>query len=554
MPRPARHIIIPVAAILMLFMAACGSSSTGSGALAANQFLTLPNIAISEIGTMDPALPSDLNSAESVQMVFSGLVSLDPKTLAVVPDMATELPSAANGGISSDGMTYTFHLKPNLEFSNGDPVTASTFAYSIDRALDPKLKSNVATVYLGAIKGAMDRAAGNVQTIIGTGVVATDPTTLTVTLASPIAYFLQAMTYSTSFAVDELQKNANPNDPSYSATWTDNPIGTGPFEQQSWTHNSQQVFVTNPHWYGTPSKITKVTMPFIKDVETAYSEYKAKQLDMDGLGYVLSSNDYVDAKTNLANQLSQGPFLEINYVAPNWNVAPFTDKRVRQAFAYATDRATITHNVLKDSQLVSDNIVPQGMPGYDASPNGLSFNPTMAKQLIQAAYPDISKFPQVTLTFPQQGDNAKIAAELQSEYQTYLGVNIQLNGEDFEKLVNDVYTNAIQFYMLAWIADYPDPQDWTSLQFTMGAPNNTMNFNDPAFDALTNKGDVDPNSTSRFSEYNQAQDIALQDVGWVPYTQQKNTYVTQTWVKGFTVDAGGLIPNSVWAGVSVLQH
>ncbi len=536
--------------IATLAVAACGasSSSTPTLTLAKDQTLTLPNVGVSEIATFDPALPSDLNSAEAIQLTFSGLVGLDPKTLNVVADMATVVPSVTNGGITNNGLTYTFHLKPNLKFSNGDPVTASTFAYSIDRSLDPRLASNVATVYLGAIKGAMDRYNGKLSTIIGTGVVAQDPNTLVINLAQPVGYFLEAMTYSTSFAVD-------PNNASFTnAKWTDNPVGTGPFIMQSWQHNVQMTFVPNPNWYGAPTKITKIVMPFVNDTSTAYQSYLAKQYDMDGLGNSLPAQVYVEAKALPNGQMRQGPYLETNYVAPNWNIAPFNNINVRKAFAMATDRNTIASTTLLNSVYPTDHIVPNGMPGYDANLKGIPFNPQGAKQLLLSVYPDPSKMPQVTLEYPAVGDNTKIAEELQAEYQTYLGVNIVLNGVTFNKLVNDVYTNKIQFYLLAWIADYPDPQDWLSLQFTQGAPNNTMNFNDPNFDALTNKADVDQNPTDRFNLYNQAEEIAVDDVGWIPFSQNKNTYVVQPWVQGLSVDAGGLVPDSEWANVYVTQH
>ncbi len=536
--------------IATMAVAACGagSSTTPTVTLAKDQTLTLPNVGVSEIATFDPALPSDLNSGEAIQLTFSGLVSLDPNTLQVVADMATVVPSVANGGITNNGLTYTFHLRQNLKFSNGDPVTASTFAFSIDRSLDPRLKSNVATVYLGAIKGAMDRNSGKLSTIIGTGVVAQDPNTLVINLAQPVGYFLEAMTYSTSFAVD-------PNNASFTnAQWTDNAVGTGPFIMQSWQHNVQMTFVPNPNWYGAPTKITKIVMPFVNDTSTAYQSYLAKQYDMDGLGNPLPSQQYVEAKALPNNQLHEGPYLETNYISPNWNIAPFNNINVRKAFAMATDRATIAQTTLLNSVYPTDHIVPNGMPGYDQNLKGIPFNPQGAKQLLLSVYPDPSKMPQVTLEYPAVGDNNKIAEELQAEYQTYLGVNIVLNGVTFNKLVGDVYTNKIQFYLLAWIADYPDPQDWLSLQFTQNAPNNTMNFNDPNFDALTNKADVDQNQTERFSLYNQAEELAVDEVGWIPFSQNKNTYVVQPWVHGLSIDAGGLVPDSEWANIYVTQH
>ena len=194
-------------AVLGLILTGCGSS--GQTGLAPKQVLKYANVGTQDIKTMDPALVTDISSAQAIELVFSGLVSLDPKTLQVVPDIAT------SWDISNQGKTYTFHLRSGVKFSNGDPVDAAAFAYSIDRALDPATKSLVATVYLGHIVGANARNAGKLPTVIGTGVVVVDPQTLQINLDSPISFFLEALTYQTSWAVDQKVVQQ------YGANWAD---------------------------------------------------------------------------------------------------------------------------------------------------------------------------------------------------------------------------------------------------------------------------------------------------------------------------------------------
>ncbi len=139
MLRQSSRVLLIVAMASLALLAACGKASAPAQNLAANQTLTIANTGVSEIATMDPALVTDLNSASVTSMTWAGLVGLDATTLAVKADLAQDLPTVANGGVTNNGATYTFKLRPNLKFSNGDPIDANVLAYSIDRALNPKL-------------------------------------------------------------------------------------------------------------------------------------------------------------------------------------------------------------------------------------------------------------------------------------------------------------------------------------------------------------------------------------------------------------------------------
>lgn len=547
----------------MAILAACGAPKQGTN-LAKDQTLTIANSGISDIATLDPDTVTDLNSASVVNMAFAGLVGLDAKTLAVKADLATVVPTVANGGITNNGQTYIFHIKPNAKFSNGDPITASAMAYSIDRALSPKIAAPYATFYLGAIKGANDRFAGKLKSIIkgasnsDGALTVVDASTLQIDLTSNIAYFLNALTYSTSFAIDPAQKNADPADASFTPKWTDNPVTSGPFMIGQWQRGVQISLVPNPYWYGKKLTLTKVTQVFVQEPNTAYASYKTKQYDIDGFGgSAISSDNYVDAKALPNNQLQETPYLSIGYVATNWNVAPFDNATVRKAFAEAIDRDTIANNTLKGSVYSSDHIVPKGMPGYFDGLKGIPFNATQAKADLQSVYPDLSKFPQVTLTYPKTSDNDKIAAKMQSDYETYLGLSanqIKIFAEDFNKLVADVQTFKLQFYILAWIADYPDAQDWLSGQFTADSANNDQNFRNAQFDQLAKLADVNQNPTERLTQYNQMEELAVDNVAWIPFSQAKNLYVVEPYVHGFTIDGGGLTPDDVWADITISQH
>jgi oligopeptide transport system substrate-binding protein len=551
---------IALALIAITLLAACGANNSQGGQLAKAQVFTIANAGTEELATLDPATVTDLNSAAAVNMLFAGLVSLDAQTLSVKADLAQQLPTTQNGGITNNGLTYTFKIRSDAKFSNGDPIDAHALAYSIDRSLNPKVNAPYATFYLGAIKGAADRNAGKIPTIIGTdsnaGLVVVDPTTLQINLSQPIAYFLDALTYETSFAVDPNEAAANPSSSSFTPTWTDHPVTSGPFMLDSWQHKVEATFVPNPNWYGKKLTLTKVIMPFVKDTGTAYTSYKAKQFDADAFGgNIVTSDNFPDAQALPNHQLVAGPELTINYISTNWKVAPFDNPHVRKAFAMAVDRKTIADQTLKGSVIATDHIVPEGMPGYFPGLQGVPFNPQGAKAELAQAFPDVSKMPKITLTYNTgTPDNAAVARQMQSDFQTYLGVSIQLNGETFNQEVSDIQTFKNQFYMIQWIADYPDAQDWLSGQFTTTSQNNDQNFTDPNFDTLAAKADVDQDPTDRLNLYHQMEELAVDKQAWIPFDQPKNTYLVEPWVKGYVLDAGGLTPDDVWANVQILQH
>ena len=282
-----------VLGLLSIIPAGCGSSEIDI--FPAKQVLDYPLIGTSDISTLDPAFPTDMATTQAIELVFSGLVSLDPKTLKSCPTLppagilatrARPTPSTCAAGSSSPMATRW--MQP-------------TFAYSIDRALDPATKSLVATVYLGHIVGANARNAGKLPTVIGTGVVVVDPQTLQINLDSPISFFLEALTYQTSWAVDQKVVQQ------YGANWADgHAIGSGPFILKSWRHKVQLTFVQNPNWYGKKLTLTEIDMPMISDTGTAFKSFQAKELDIDNL---VDSANYSIAKGFGPSRFFEGPAL-----------------------------------------------------------------------------------------------------------------------------------------------------------------------------------------------------------------------------------------------------
>ena len=560
-------------ALMALLLAACGgttatTTTTSGKAPAAQQVLDMPfSAGISDIKTFDPALSTDSASIAAIDLVFTGLVQLNDH-LAIQPQLASSYQE------STDGLTWTFHLKPNLTFSDGTPLTSADVAYSINRALQPATKSPTAPIYLALIKDSDKLHAGKIPTIIGDSVLTPDPSTVVLITNKKASYFLDALAYSCSYVVEKsiVEK--------YGATWTDHLKeggGAGPFEVQSYIHGTNIVFVPNPTYYGPHPQLSKLTYPFYKDAATNFEAYQAGQTDY---AQGIPTADIATAKALPNNQYQLIPQLWINYYAMNYLTKPFDNIHIRQAFELAINKDVIAHSVWKDTVIASNHIVPKGMPGYNANltaPDGVmgtSGDVTKARALLQQGmqeegWTNVSQMPLIKWTYPSSILNiANEVAAVQQMWQTNLGVSVKANPEDFNKLLTDTSDatnnpNGLQIWYSGWVADYPDPQDWTTLQFNKGVPNNNMNYGqNNSSDAATQQqvqqqleaADINPDQTARFQAYMQAEQQLVNDVAWLPMEQVAASQVLKPYVKGLVFNAVGLIPPDDWGNVFIAIH
>lgn len=558
---------------VMLFLASCGSNgpatSTGKPAKApdSQQVFRYP-IVDSDISTFDPAEGTDLNSIAAINLVFTGLVQEDDH-LQVQPQLAQDYSASA------DGLTWTFHLRPNLKFSDGTPMTSQDVAYSIDRALSPAIANTtgVSLTYLGLIKGAADRVNGKVSTVIGTGIQTPDANTVVIHVVKRTAYFLQTLTYPTSYVVEKsvIEK--------WGTKWTDHLSdnggqgGNGPFKVQSYDHATGITFVPNPDYYGPQPQLKKVIYPFVKTNDTNYVEYQANQIDETAI----PTARYPQAQA-LTNQFRKVPQLWINYYGLNYLVKPFDNIKIRQAMDLAINKDIIAQSIWGGRYLPSNHIIPQGMPGYDQNltgPDGAGTkgNPTLAKQLFQQGLQEegmtLAQFPNIKFTYsnasPDTGNEITTVIQM---WQQVLGItSIKPDPVDSAKLFsetsNTTGNTSLQLWKVDWIADYPDPQDWITLQFDKGSAENNSNYGQnnstdaaqqQAQQQQMEQADVMTNQTARMQAYNNIEQQLINDVAWLPVQQVQLTYLLKPYVVGIVDNAQNLTPPNDWANIYIAAH
>lgn len=587
-----------------LLLSACATGS-GTTPLAKNQVFVWPyrpfapgDNKITHDAVLDPAALSFANDSGNVGMLYAPLVTFDAG-LNPVPDAAT-------WDISNNGTIYTFHLKPNLKFSDGNPLTAADYAYSIDRALDPHLcdvldaksygpggtglcpgggptgQGGLASGYLNAMIGAADRASGAIPSDIAQGdnpkfgLNVIDPHTLRIRLSSPAAYFIEAMTYPTSYPVEKSLVEKYPG-----GLWVDhlNEGGcSGPFMVKAYDDGKQLRMVPNPYWataWNTQLKLSEVDRPYVASQEDEYASYRAGQYDYSEV----PGDQYTFARGE--DDFNEVPTLATQYYGMNTQMPPFDNLALRQAFDLALNKQYLVDNEENGAEIPTNHIIPRGMPGFDnnlknPAPDNtqtLTGNQTAATTLLKQAQsqctvaatetaPDFCPF--ITGTSPEQitfyagssnHTRVNILRDAVKQWNQVLGLNVVATIDDktWAKCVNGANTTC-QAWAVGWLADYPDPQDFLSLQFATGVPNNTTGFHSSDLDKLFAQADAEQNPATRMQDYNDAEQQMVNQCVWIPYAQDKLFWRQRSWVHGFGLNALQLIVDTDWAKVYITAH
>ena len=565
-------------ALMAMLLAACGGGGTGptggngtpAAAPASQQILRTYGFdaPVTDISTFDPGQVQDAPSAEAIQMVFTGLVQFD-NNLKIQPQLAKSY------DVSSNGLTYTFHLRDNLKFSDGATLTSKDVIYSIDRALSPKISSlsGVSLTYLGLIKDADARTKNKVATLINDSLMAPDDKTVVIKLNKSTAYFLGALAYPTSYVVEKSLIDK------YDLKWTDHLTeggGDGPFKVKAYDHTVGIKLVPNPNYYGPKPQLQELDYNFYKDIATTYQAYQANQIDMT----LIPTAERDRAKTS--KEYSQHPELVIDYIGMNYLAKPFDNVNIRQAFELAINKDAVLQAVYKGTRTPTCHIVPKGQYGYAPNltcPQGAPTkgDATKAKQLLQMGLQQeglssVSQLPPIKITYQSNSVNASNeATTLRQEWQQVLAINVGTQTLDFTPLINAETATlgktpaqgGLQMWLAAWIADYPDPQDWLTLQFGDGQPYNVFNYGNnsgptasdqQAVQKQLDATDVMTDQTARAAAYNQLEQKLVNDVAWLPMDQRLATQLTKSYVIGLPQNALDLVAPDSWKDIYIATH
>ena len=515
-------------AVLGLALAACSgdkdSSNSGSASKAPPEQQVLKLRLQGEPKTIDPQLSNQAAEVTLTRPLFAGLFTYNEK-LEVVPNLAQEMPSVANGGISPDGTTYTVKIKPDSKWSDGKAVTAQDFVYSMQRAIDPKLAGPYASFFYGingaaaynSALGTPDQPKTPSDAELATlraslGVSAKDGSTVVYKLTQPNPSFLNMLALWTAFPVRQDVVEKGP-------TWTEaeTHVGNGPFKLAQWSHNEKMVLVPNPNWAGEKPNLQRIEIYFIADDFAAYQAYQAGELDVVTVPPA-AIKEVATPGHPYYDQLTIEPNLATFALFMNNKMAPFDNEKVRKAFGTAIDRKAYVDGVLQGGGVPATSWIPPGMPGYnDKLGSQYNFDSAKAKQLLaDAGYANGQGMPKVTFTMVNSDTNRLVGQFVQAQLKQNLGVEVDFNYVEGREYGRVFTQNLHQVTIQRWSADWPYPDNWLPDLFSSGALNNHAAYSNSKFDGLMLKAAAETENARRLGLYDEAHKLMIDDAGIVP--------------------------------------
>jgi len=520
---------ICIALVSMMALSGCGKRDSLVEKGRREQTLYLGNGA--DPRDLDPQIDVAYNDYNVLIALFEGLTVIDEATSQPIPGMAEKWE------ISADGLVYTFHLR-DAQWSNGDPVTADDFVFTLHRLLEPKLASE--NSYLAyPVVGAKDYNEERLKDFSKVGIQALDPKTLRVTLERPTPYFLAMLAHQAWFPVDRkvVEKFGDPFSRNTGWTKVSNFVGNGPYMVQEWTPDQRLVVRKNPrYWDAANTKLEKVVFFPISDEATEEANFRAGQMHIT---YDVLPNRIDRYKHEHPDEIRIDPFLETFFLRFNVTKKPFDDKRVRQALARAIDREAIANSVMRGSRLPAYNLTPPNTAGYNCSAKTPTDYEAARKLLAAAGYPNGKGFPRVEIEMNSDPINTVVLEAIQQTWRKELNIDVGIAQTEFRVYADDMHRLAFTILRSRWVADYNDPSNFTDM-FISGSPNNNTGWSNAEYDHLLDEANHQLDQAKRFQLLNQAEALLLEESPIAPVFFGTRTYLIDPHVKGWVPSLLGI--------------
>ncbi|MCC7667732.1 peptide ABC transporter substrate-binding protein [Liquorilactobacillus satsumensis] len=531
-------------AFCSLALVACGKSSTGtSGTLAAKQVINWNEN--SELPTMDPSTATDTISFDMLNNTGEGLYRLG-KDSKIEPGIAKATK------VSNGGMTYTFTLRKNAKWSNGDKLTAKDFVYSWQRTVKPATGSQYAYLFSG-IQNADDITAGK-KPASSLGIKAEGDYKLVVTLDKKIPYFKLLMGFPSFFPQNQgaVEKYG-----SKYGTASKYMVYSGPFTMTKWTGSnlSWTLKKNNDYWDKKNVKLSQLNFQVNKSTTTSYNLYQSGKLDETLLGSEQAK------QLSSSKEFTPRSEARINYLEFNQTQKNFQNKKIRQAISLAINRTQLVKKILADGSFAAPGIVSKGLASYNgedftkaaATSAGITANKTEAKKLWQEGLKELGVNKLSFTLLADDTDAAKNVSEyIQSQLEETLpNAQVSVSNVPFKTRLSKSENGDFEVVLSGWGADFSDPISFLDL-FTSDNSYNNGKWKNAQYDKLIAASKAaDAGSTSkRWKDMSAASKLLLQDQGVAPLYQQSQATLVKSKVKGVIYNSAGVNYNFKNAYVS----
>ena len=524
-----------LAAAMALSLAACGGTSAGStaGSAAATGEQTT-NVTV-QIGpnpeSIDPALNSTIDGGNMLITAFEGLLIVDENN-QVQPGQAE------SWEVSEDGLTWTFHLREGLKWSDGTDLDATDFVYTYKRVADPATAAPYSQTAVGMIAGYDEAMAGNPDAL---QVEAPDANTFVVHLSYPCTYFDKLAAFATLSPVQ--QETIEANGDSW-ATAPETYVSNGPYYMTDWVVGQQIVFSKNPNYKGgwDTSKIVSDTITFLlmEDSTAAYTAYTTGQAQL--IKDVPTEEIPSLTKAEEGGEFYVDPVMGTYYLTMNDSIEPFNDVNVRKALSLAIDRDYIANTLMQGTYSPAYKLTGPGITDADGSaymdkssgewiPEDYETAKTMAQEALAAAgYPGGEGFPTITYSTNDAGYHKVVAEYLQQCYAEVLGIDLQIEIVEWSSFTPMRRAGDYEMARNGWSFDYNDPSSMLEL-FMTGNANNDGQYSNPAFDEMMESTKI-ADKEQRFANLHAAEEIVMEDYSMIPVAYYNDFWLQSPELQG----------------------
>jgi oligopeptide transport system substrate-binding protein len=512
-----------VLALLVLVSAAAFSGCSGgaSSETTASQTVLLRGNG-PEPDSLDPQRARSNESQTILRDVCEGLTLL-AKDASPAPGTAKEW------SISDDGRTYTFKLRPEAKWSNGDPVVGADFVAGLRRLVDPATASQYAQI-IDTIENAGDIITGK-KPPDSLGVSAPDDATVVIQLTTPTSYLPALLAHPSTCPVHRPTLAAHPNEIAKPGVMVSN----GAFVPQEWVQGLHILLVRNRHyWNDAATHLDAVKYLQIADENAELTRYRAGEMHVTA---VVPRGQFDWIKQNIAAELHVSPQLTTYYYGFNLEHAPFNNAKLRRALSEVIDRERLAQSVLRVGEIPAYGWVPPGVHNYSAQSFDYAHQPmdqriAEAKKLYAEAGFSAQKPLRFELRYNAGEVHERMAVAIASMWKEALGADVKLAAVEFKSLLQDIDRGAVDAFRSSWVGDYNDA--YTFLQYLKSDFGiNLPHYKSAEYDELMTAAMAEVDETKRRDLLQQAEAVALRDHALLPLYFYVNKRLVKPEVAGW---------------------
>ena len=509
--------------IALLFGAGCTKRLTLVERGNRDQVLHLGNGA--EPADLDPQTVLGIPESQILYSLFEPLTLLDPVDLHPVPAAST------GWEVSSDGLVYTFYLRPDARWSNGDPVTARDWVYSYRRLLTKGLAAQF-SYNAFYVANAEEYLTGKITDFAQVGVREMDPLTLEFRLRSPTPFFPSALSAFTLLPVHPgtIEKFGALDRPNTMWTRTGNLVSNGPFMLKDWKPNQFVSVVPNPYyWDRAKVRLKEIRFYGVDSEDSEERMFRAGQIHAT-YNMPLAKIDLYRAKEPDLLRITE--YYGTYYFNFNTRKPPLHDPRVRRALAMTIDRKAIIDNVARAGQQPAFEFAPPGAGGYTPGALVREDRDEARRLLAEAGFPGGRGFPKLELLFNTSEQHRPICEAIQQMWKRELGIDVTLSNQEWKVYLNAMRDGTYDIARAGWIGTVPDPHDYLQ-NIRSSAGNNFTGWGNADYDRILAESERTPENAARFRLLNQLDEIFVREMPLAPLFHYTRPILIRPSVKGF---------------------